>query len=277
MHIIKKKILYIMEMIKKPEMEILPGHLAFSLVISIAPIVTLLVLIASSLSLSAEVFVNFMLKAFPKEVSELLIPFTKGTGFDINLGISLMVGLLIASNGLYCVVTTSNTLYKKEKLTTFKRRIKSLVLTMLLVFLFLFLLIVLAFGNKIIRLILTLVMEQKVITLFYQLFVFLKWPIGFLAIFFTINIIYALAPDSPIPSRYTRKGALFTTVAWTLVTAIYSYYVNTMARYDLFYGSLSNIIIMMIWVYILSYIFVLGIAFNAERYKLGTFSYKDKA
>lgn len=265
---LKKKIVYIMEMIKKPEMEILPGHLAFSLVISIAPIVTLLVLIASYLSISIDLLVNFMLKTFPKDVSDLLIPFARGTGFDLNLGLSLIAGLLIASNGLYCVITTSNTLYKKESLTVFRKRIKSLVLTLLLVVLFFFLFFILAFGNNIIKVIALLIFDQPGMSPFYQLFVWLKWPIGFIAIFFTVNIIYALAPDSSIPSRYTRKGALFTTFAWILVTAIYSYYVNKMARYDLFYGGLSNIIVMMIWIYILSYIFVLGIAFNAEKYKV---------
>jgi membrane protein len=267
MSTIKKNVSTIINMIKKPEMEILPGHVAFSLVISVAPILTIFVLAASTLSISVESLINFMLKTFPKDVSDLLIPFVSGTGFDINVGISLIVGLLIASNGLYSVVTTSNTLYKKGSSTSLRRRIKSLVLTLLLVFLFVFILLVLAFGNNIVKLVLTFFVDQNVIKIIYQFFVLLKWPIGFIAIFFTINLIYALAPDSPISSKYTRKGALFTTFAWMIVTAIYSYYVSNVARYDVFYGSLSSIMIMMIWIYILSYIFVLGIALNARRYE----------
>ena len=35
------------------------------------------------------------------------------------------------------------------------------------------------------------------------------------------------------------------------------------AHYDIFYGSISNIIILLIWFYILSYVFVIGLVMNA--------------
>ena len=63
------------------------------------------------------------------------------------------------------------------------------------------------------------------------------------------------------------RGAVFTALGWILVTAIYSYYVSHFANYDIFYGSLSNLIIMMIWIYILAYILVIGIAINVETYE----------
>ena len=53
-----------------------------------------------------------------------------------------------------------------------------------------------------------------------------------------------------------------------IVTAIYSFYANNIANYDIFYGGLSNVIILMMWVYILAYILVLGIAINANSYRL---------
>ncbi|MDD2181000.1 MAG: YihY/virulence factor BrkB family protein [Bacilli bacterium] len=265
---IKRKFLKIVKIIKMPEMEILPGHLAFSLVISIAPILTIFVLIASYLSVSVESLVNFMINSFPTDVSKLLIPFIEGSSFNLNVGISLIIGLLIASNGLYSIVTTSNALYKKESSTTLRRRIKAMILALMLVFLFIFILIVLAFGNNIIKLISMAIVDQNIIQTLYDIFVLLKWPIGFVAIFFTINLIYALAPDSPISSKYTRRGALLTTISWMVVTAVYSYYVSNIARYDIFYGGLSSIMVMMIWVYILSYIFVLGIAINSSSYEM---------
>ena len=63
------------------------------------------------------------------------------------------------------------------------------------------------------------------------------------------------------------RGAVFTSLGWILVTAIYSYYVNHFANYDIFYGGLSNLIIMMMWIYIIAYIFVIGIAINVETYE----------
>ena len=67
---------------------------------------------------------------------------------------------------------------------------------------------------------------------------------------------------------YTNKGAAFTTVLWSLATMIYSFYVTNFTHYDLFYGSLTNIIVMMIWIYILSYILIFGMAVNASNYKI---------
>lgn len=268
MSIIKRKVLTLINVIKKPEMEILPGNLAFSLVISITPVLTLFVLLASFLPISTDTLMNFMIKTFPQDVSDILIPFISGTGFNLNVGVYLIIGFMIASNGLYSVITSSNALYKKESSTTIKRRIKAIMLAIMLIFLFVFILIVLAFGNTILKLFITLYPSSEFFESLYAIYVFLKWPLGFIAIFLNINLIYALAPDSAVPSKYTRKGALFTTFAWMVVTSIYSYYVSNIANYDAIYGGLSSIMVMMIWIYILSFIFVLGIALNASSYKM---------
>ena len=50
---------------------------------------------------------------------------------------------------------------------------------------------------------------------------------------------------------------------WMLATQIYSGWVGNFAHYDIFYGSISNIIILLMWVYILAYIFVIGLIINA--------------
>ncbi len=258
----------LIEIIKKPEMEILPGHLAFSLIISMAPILTLFVLVGAFFSISADSIINIISQTFPKEVSSLFIPLIEGSGFDFNIGLYLTVGFLIASNGLYSIILTSNALYKKQSSTTLKRRIKSLVLTFFLLCVFAFVVIVLAFGNYLIKLVFGLFLDQEAILGIYKVFVLMKWPIGFIAVFFTVNLIYALAPDSLIASRYTRKGTLFTTISWMIVTAIYSYYVSHVANYDIIYGSLSSIMIMMIWIFMLSYIFIFGMALNASNYEM---------
>lgn len=74
-----------------------------------------------------------------------------------------------------------------------------------------------------------------------------------------------MAPDRKIPSSYVNYGAIFTSISWVLVTTIYSYYINNFARYDVFYGGLANIVILMLWVYLLAYIFVIGIGLNYHK------------
>ena len=50
------------------------------------------------------------------------------------------------------------------------------------------------------------------------------------------------------------------------MTLIYSYYVANFSNYDIFYGGLTNIVIMMMWIYLISYIIVIGISINTHAY-----------
>ena len=52
-----------------------------------------------------------------------------------------------------------------------------------------------------------------------------------------------------------------------IATQIYSFWVANIANYDIFYGSISNIIILLIWVYILAYIFANGMMLNAGMHE----------
>ena len=234
--------------IEKPQMRILPGNLAFFLVLSIIPIITLIGFIASYFSLSIDSLVSFLRSALPNEINEILLPFIQGKGIDGNIIFYMITGFIVASNGAHSIILTSNILYDIPHSEFLKRRIKALFLTVLLVNLFM----------------------EKVSKSVYYIFVFLKWPIAFFLIFFLIKMIYTMAPDKKIPSHYVNKGAMFTTLAWSLVTAFYSYYVSHFTNYDIFYGSLSGIVVLMMWIYILSYILVVGIAINTEVYKVNS-------
>ena len=71
-----------------------------------------------------------------------------------------------------------------------------------------------------------------------------------------------MAPDQKIQSNEVNKGAIFTTVGFVLITYLYSLYTTHFANYDVFYGNLASIIVLIIWLYLLSYIFTIGLALN---------------
>lgn len=256
------------KIITREEMRILPGNLAFFIVLSAIPIITLLGVIASMFSISMGNVIDFMNQTFPAEVSELLVPYISGHGFDTNVLVFMVIGFVTASNGAHSIIIASDTLYQIEPDDLLTRRIKSVFLTIILVNLFIFILVVLAFGNIIVSELLALDIWKVVTDNIYLLFILLKWPVALIVIFFLVKLIYTIAPDKKIPSRYMNRGAIFTTLGWIIVTAIYSYYVTHFANYDLFYGGLSNIIILMMWIYILSYILVIGIAINTNTYEM---------
>lgn len=253
---------------KKPEIQILPGNLAFSLVLSLIPIITLFGLTASFFSISIDSVIEFMSKSLPKDVSNILIPFIDGEGFDFNIGIFMIAIFFIASNGPYAIIVACNTIYNVHDNNTLRRRIKAIFLTIIIILIFIFIVVVLAFGNKILKMLLDMYLLANFSKEFYYMYILIKWPLSFLLIYFSIKLIYTLAPDFKIGSKYVTRGAVFTTLGWIFVTLIYAYYVNNIAHYDIFYSSLSNIIVLMTWIYILAYIFVVGMAINASTYQM---------
>ena len=97
------------------------------------------------------------------------------------------------------------------------------------------------------------------------LFLILRVPVSLVVIFTIIKLLYVVAPDQRISSKYVNRGAAFTAICWLIVTYIYSFYINNIARYDLVYGNLTNIVILLLWFYILAYVFVIGLYLNRHK------------
>ena len=135
----------------------------------------------------------------------------------------------------------------------------------IIVILVLFILIAPLLGNSIINLLHYFNLDVETTKMVISILNFLKGPFSWVFIFLFIKIIYTMAPDKKIPSRNVTGGAIFTTFGWVVITDIYSYYISHYANYSVFYGSLANIIILMLWVYFLAYIFVIGMAMNYCR------------
>lgn len=261
----KKFIVFIRKfwkVLNRPEMVLLPGQLAFFLILSVVPIVTLVSYGASFLNLPIDFISNFITKAFNESISQMIVPIVSGVNLSKRFYITLIIGYYIASNGASSIIVTSNTIYGIKNSSFFKRRLKAIIITFMLVLLFLFILIVPVFGNKVIEMIAYVNLNQNITNQISLIINVLKGPIAWFIIFFFIKLIYTMAPDRKIPSSYVNKGALFTSVFWVLATYLYSYYITNFAHYNIFYGGLSNVIILMLWVYFLAYIFTIGMALN---------------
>lgn len=265
---IKKWMNDLYRIVTLPEMAILPGQIAFFLVLSLIPIISLVGISGNFFSLSIDTLTNFIQSNFPTDISEIIIPIVAGNGLDIGMLFFLIFSFILASNGAYSIIIASNMIYgKSQDKTLLKRRIKSVMLTMIIVLLFVFVLLVPTFGDKILQFISDFeFVSEGVFNQIYYLFLILKWPVSLLIIFIIIKLIYTISPDKPIASKHVNYGALSTSLGWVAITIIYSYYANNFAYYDLFYGALSNIIILMFWIYLLSFIFVFGMCLNSSYY-----------
>lgn len=264
---VKKYFKNLYEIIVTPSMSYLPGNIAFYLVLSIFPILTLIGVIASKFYININSLVSIINTTLPKNIADVLDTYIQGKGFDTNIGIFMIIGFFLASNGASAIIMASNNLYGFPNSNYLKRRIKAVFMIILLILLFIFMLGFLAFGNTLLKFILSYLPDKKLVDLIYELFVILKWPFSLLVIFFNVKLIYTIAPDWKIISKHTTKGALFTTISWIIVVEIYSFWVTHFSNYDLFYGSLSNIVILMLITYFISYILVIGIAINVKSYE----------
>lgn len=262
---IKRYLLKIIEILKKPEMSILPSNIAFNIILAIIPILTIIVLIASSFGISIDLVSNLIKGMMPEQVSEVIIDVISGKGFDSNIGISNIIAFFLASNGTYAIINASDALYKIENKDEIKKRVSSLVILIIILMLLLFMVIVPMFGENILNLMHQAKILEKYINEIIIIFNIFKWPLTLLIIYFNIKLIYTIAPSRNIKSKDTTIGAMFTTIMWIISTGVFKFYLTYFARYDILYGNLSSIIILFVWCYFLSYIFVLGMAINASR------------
>ena len=109
--------------------------------------------------------------------------------------------------------------------------------------------------------------NNTIIKVIEEMLVILKYPIVILILYVNTKLMYVIAPDKEIPAKTTNKGSIFTTIGWVLSTEVFAFYIEKFAKYDIFYGSISNILVLLLWVYLLSYIYVLGMVVNASDYQ----------
>ena len=253
------------KILKQPEMAILPANFAFYIILAIFPLLTIVVLIASKFNISIDLVTNLIESIMPGEISEVIIDVISGKGFDKNVGLFNIIAFILASNGTYAIITTSNALYKIKNSDYIKDRISSIIILSIIIVLFVFLVVVPISGEHIIKFMTSAKMFENYGDELIILFNFIKWPMTIFITYFNIKLIYTIAPSKNIKSSETTYGAIFTTIMWIIATIIFKFYITYFARYDILYGNLSSIIIMMVWVYFLSYIFVFGMAINASN------------
>lgn len=252
------------KVLRRPDMAILPGQLAFSFVLAIVPTITLISYVASLLNLSTDVIFQFMTNAFGEGTANMLLNSNFETS-GFHLYALIIAGYYIASNGPAAIIISSNIIYGEKQSNFFQRRIKALIMTFFLVLLFIFMLIVPVFGDTIIRLVQHVDINSTFTDRITLIFNLLEGPFTWLIIYFFIKILYTIAPNKQVKSKSVGYGAVFTSLGWIIATSIYSFYINYYAHYSTFYGGLANIVILMLWFYLLAYIFTIGMALNYRQ------------
>ncbi len=249
-------------LMKKPVVSVLSGHISYFFLLSAIPIILIIGIAANTFSFSIESFINFIKVSLPPSTSDLIIPLFSGKALSINLVFLVLSALYLISRGTKAIIMAASSVYN-VKSNFYKDTIKSFVITLLLFGLFIFIAIILIVGGKFLLILSELPNLDIISTNSVKLFNWIKWPVSIIVIYFTLKVIYVLTPNKSISIKSVTKGSLFTTVFWILATAIYSIYVTNFLSPNTYFGSAFSIVVLMVWIWIMAFIFVMGMIINA--------------
>ena len=259
----KKIINNFTDILKSPEMKILPGQIAFYLVMAIIPIATISAALASYINHSFN-FIDSVSTVLPPALTDILAYLSRDMRFQ-GVAFVLVFYMLMGSNAPGSIIIASNMFYDIEQPNYIKLKLKSFVMTIIIVLLLLFVILIPLFGDVIVHF-LVKIFNSRLLENYRFLYVILKAFGSFVIMYFIIKLLYTYAPSKKIDKKTTIKGSLFTSIGWILATYIYAFYITNIASYDVVYGNFANVLILLLWVYILAYLFVVGMALNVDDF-----------
>ncbi len=245
----------------------LAGGVAFFAFLAVFPALIAALTLYGLLADPAEVArqVQSIATALPQSAQPLLteqltsVTQTSGGALSAGLVISLLAALWSASSGTGNLITAVNLAYDEEESRGFvKLRATALGLTLggivfVLLTLTLVAVVPVALDN------LGLGVVGRVVA---QV---VRWVLLVGVVVVGLAVVYRVAPDRASPRfRWVSAGALVATVLWIIGSVAFSLYVNFFGNYNKTYGALAGVIVLMLWLFLTTYIVLLGAEINAE-------------
>ncbi len=186
-----------------------------------------------------------------------------------HISISAITTLWSASRGFAATERGIKAIYRIPKRKFFITNVLlSFVYTLLFVIVLLLSLAIIVFGKSIFAFLNSHIpwFDINISIIEYILF------FAFLFLFFTL--VYASFSGRKIPFRYHMAGAAFTILGWLIFSLVFSIYINNFANYSKIYGSLTAIVLLMLWTYSCMIIMLFGAKINMKIIKMKGLIYK---
>lgn len=91
-----------------------------------------------------------------------------------------------------------------------------------------------------------------------------------------ILLVYRMSAPRGKPRPPLFGGALLAAVALVASSILFSWFIGMSSRYSLVYGSLTSVVIMLLWLYLCGNILILGNVFNSVRYRRKVERHKEE-
>lgn len=221
---------------------------AFFLFISLIPSLMLVCAIIPFVPLTQADFLRIVIEILPSSVESLAVSVINDV-YQQSVGlisISIVAILWSAGKGLLALLRGMNVVYGlEEKRNYFLLRIVSSFYMVLILLVIILTLIVMVFGDSIIHLV-----EQRIpiVSEFLNTFISGRHILFFLLITMVLAFLYAYLPKHKSSLKSQLPGAVLASLGWTVVTFGFSVYVTYFNGFSM-YGSLTTIIILLIWLY----------------------------
>ncbi|MCH5269777.1 MAG: YihY/virulence factor BrkB family protein [Lachnospiraceae bacterium] len=237
------------------------ASMAFFLFLSLVPMLILVCAIIPYTSLTEQNLVNLITEF----TVDALDPLIRGVIADVYrkpvgiLSVAAITTLWSASKGILALIRGLNEVNEvEEQRNYFVLRTLASFYTFIMIVILVLSLALNVFGNVLADIILAKLPKTRIIFDFFMHFRFLAvWLV--LTVLFTT--IYTYVPNKKLKYKMQLPGALFSAVVWNIFSYFFSLYVDNTNSFST-YGSLSIIVIIMLWLYFSMYILLIGAQLN---------------
>jgi len=253
-----KKIWNVVEKIMGDHVSAYAAQSAFFMMLSLVPILFLLMTLVRVTPITQSDIMTVVNELFPKTIRSTILSIVnevyRQTGTKITVTIlvafwSAGKGVLAMSNGLNCIKGL------QETRNYIFLRLRAAGYTVLFLLAIILSLVVLGFGNSISL----LVTEHLPVMQYVMEFIIEIRTVVMILVLALFSVsIYQFLPNKRGKFMYQIPGAIFTSVGWTFASFLFSVYLDIFKGFSNLYGSLTTIVIIMLWLYFCMYVMLLG-------------------
>lgn len=248
------------------EVTAIGAQLAYYLILAIFPFIIFFLSILQFTPLADANILQKLLSPLPGESKQLFYDLINNIiqGGSVGLlSIGAIGSIWSASNGVMALMKAVNkALDLEEDRPYIKLKAISIVFTLGLFVVLISAFTILIFGEVIFDAIFVSYTWATVV-----IWKILKLLIPLVFMILSITLLYKFSPsikeDINIKFSESIPGAIFASIAWIILSFLFSFYVNNFSNYSKTYGSLGGVIVFLIWLYMSSIVIVLGAEVNA--------------
>ncbi len=179
----------------------------------------------------------------------------------VTVSLSAIVAAWSAGKGFLALMRGINSIYDVEENRNYIiLRLRSAVYMVIFVISIILSLVALVFGNSIHHAVLLHLPFLAVIT---GMVIRMKGIVAICFLTFFFMLLYKFVPNRKARMLSQAPGALFSSVCWYLFSIGFSIYVDYSPGLANMYGSLTTIVLIMLWLYFCMYIILLGAEINS--------------